>query len=401
MNKLTGTITAKENIKGKLNNKEVQVYPNLEDLTITPSGKEQHFKSNQYGYDNVTVKAIESEELNIIPGAEEQIKEGVFKKVIVAGDNNLMAKNIKDGVNIFGVTGVYRDISYNCKAEVFSNITSLNNFFSRFIVNANLKDIDTSKVTNMSNMFKDCTNLINLDLSNINTSSVTSMYRMFYGCISLKTIKLKNIDVSNVDNMSDMFKDCYNLTELDLKNFKTTKLKYMTFMFYRCRSLKTLNLSNFDTSAVNSFADTFANCSSITNLDLSCFNTNNILSLSEMFLGCSNLVDLNMINLNMEKVTDINYMFDGCTKLTNLQFPKNLGRGYLTTQNANYQKYSLDLRNSKLLTHESLLSILNNVYDIKSHGVAEQSIKLSSESLAKLTADEIAIATNKGWTVTS
>ena len=45
-NGLKGRISAKESMTAKLNNKEVQVYPELEDLVVTPSVEEQHFKSN-------------------------------------------------------------------------------------------------------------------------------------------------------------------------------------------------------------------------------------------------------------------------------------------------------------------------------------------------------------------
>lgn len=88
-----------------------KVYPVLEDLIVVPSEKQQHFKSHKYGYDNVTVKgvegetlevtpkkneqsysgvftkvdvnAIESEELNVTPSEEEQLKEGLFDKVSI------------------------------------------------------------------------------------------------------------------------------------------------------------------------------------------------------------------------------------------------------------------------------------------------------------------------------
>lgn len=83
----------------------VKVSPELEDLIVTPSLEEQSFKSNKYGYNNITVKAIETEEINIVPSTEEQVKEGVFNKVTVVGDDNLVAENIKEGVEIFDVTG--------------------------------------------------------------------------------------------------------------------------------------------------------------------------------------------------------------------------------------------------------------------------------------------------------
>lgn len=51
------------------------------------------------------------------------------------------------------------------------------------------------------------------------------------------------------------------------------------------------------------------------------------------------------------------------------------------------------------LTHDSLMNVINNLYDIKSKGVKPQTLQLGNTNKAKLTAEEIAIATNKGWNV--
>ena len=61
--------------------------------------------------------------------------------------------------------------------------------------------------------------------------------------------------------------------------------------------------------------------------------------------------------------------------------------------------YRLDLSPCSLLTKQSIINVLNNLYDIASKGCNTQSIVLGSTNIAKLTEDEIAIATNKGWTV--
>lgn len=43
--------------------------------------------------------------------------------------------------------------------------------------------------------------------------------------------------------------------------------------------------------------------------------------------------------------------------------------------------------------------LTDNLYDIKSKGVKPQTLQLGDTNKAKLTAEEIAIATNKGWNV--
>ena len=61
----------------------------------------------------------------------------------------------------------------------------------------NVSNLDTSKVTNMSNMFNYCTSLTSLDLSNFNTSQVTTMDGMFIGCESLRDIKINDETSAN------------------------------------------------------------------------------------------------------------------------------------------------------------------------------------------------------------
>lgn len=56
-----------------------KVYPELENLEITPSGIEQNFKSEKYyGYNNVKVKEVESDTLDVIPTEENQQITGLF-----------------------------------------------------------------------------------------------------------------------------------------------------------------------------------------------------------------------------------------------------------------------------------------------------------------------------------
>ena len=78
---------------------------------------------------------------------------------------------------------------------------------------------------------------------------------------------------------------------------------------------------------------------------------------------------------------------------------KDVGKAYSTTDAANSNNYRIIFSNNILLPHDSLMNVINNLYDIKTKGVKPQRLILGSKNLAKLTAEEVAIATNKGWTV--
>ena len=103
--------------------------------------------------------------------------------------------------------------------------------------------------------------------------------------------------------------------------------------------------------------------------------------------------------MKASKTKSILYAFTYCSSLTNFGGLENIGEAYSTTQSANYTYYSLVLNQSSKLTHESLLNVINNLYDIKTKGCNAQKLVLGTTNLAKLTAEEIAIATEKGWTV--
>lgn len=371
-----GNIILEEELNiGNIQLDVVKENPKLEDLTIIPTIEEQIFKSKEYGYDNVTVKGIETEELNITPNTESQVKEGLFNKVTVAGDSDLLPENIKSGVNIFGVdgTGEMLDLEINDCSYLFNN-------------NARLEDINdilkVCKATDMSYMFYKSDKLTSLDLSNFDVSKVTNMSYMLYGCTALKELDLSNFDTSDVTNMSYMFCSCSLLETLDVSHFNTNNVTTMQYMFESCKNVKELDLSNFNTSNVLYMGRLFYDVRMIQSLDLSNFDASKVINVDGMFYTNSN----------------------GDT-LTDLRFMNNLGKGYTrTTSNLSIYKLAFNTRTG--LTHESLMDVINKVYDLNlTYDVANggtlytQQLVLGSTNMSKLTAEEIAIATNKGWVV--
>jgi surface protein len=105
-----------------------------------------------------------------------------------------------------------------------------------------MQNFDTSKVTNMYNMFAGCTSLAQLDLSGFDTSEVTSMSLMFQNCTSLAQLDLSGFDTSEVQYMQHMFDGCTALTQLDLSGFNTTKVTNMYHMFWETTALWKLTL---------------------------------------------------------------------------------------------------------------------------------------------------------------
>ena len=127
-----------------------------------------------------------------------------------------------------------------------------------YIKSLDLSSFNTSKVTDMHDMFFGMSDLTTLDLSSFDTSKVTNMAGMFKWIYALTTLDLSHFDTSNVTNMREMFKSMSNLTALNLSNFNTSKVTDMRDMFFNMPRLTTLDLSNFDTSKVTDMNSMFA-----------------------------------------------------------------------------------------------------------------------------------------------
>lgn len=123
--------------------------------------------------------------------------------------------------------------------------------------------------------------------------------------------------------------------------------------------------------------------------------------MSSAFGYCRNLVKLNKINC--EKVTNISAVFESASNLTDFGGFENIGKAYLTTMPENYFYYKIQMTDNPKLTEQSLINVLNGLYDIKTKGCKPQQLILGSNNLAKLTSEEgqtaLSNAQAKGWTV--
>lgn len=119
------------------------------------------------------------------------------------------------------------------------------------------------------------------------------------------------------------------------------------------------------------------------------------------FEGCVNLVKLNKINC--EKVTNISGVFNGVSNLTDFGGFENIGKAYLITASENFLYYKIDMTYNIKWTEQSLINVLNGLYDIKTKGCKPQKVELGSNNLAKLTSEEgqtaLSNAQAKGWTI--
>ena len=132
-------------------------------------------------------------------------------------------------------------------------------------------------------------------------------WKVSRGWGDIQTFDLSHFDSSHITDMSGMFKDCCSLEHIDLSKFDG-------FMFSDCEKLKEIDLSNLNTSSLETMAHMFDGCRSLQYLDLSCFDTSQVYNMNFMFRKCSSLKRLNLGHIDTEDVA-LNGVFDGCYSL--------------------------------------------------------------------------------------
>lgn len=219
---------------------------------------------------------------------------------------------------------------------------------------------------------------------NTNSTTITNLNTQYW---IKNNYFLKLPDIIIPDNVTSLSSFCTTSNgnvglPLDIapKIICNNNVKYMQNLYFRCEAKE---------------------------IDVSGLNTSNVENVNGMFNTCSEITSLDMGHFDFSKVNNIGGILTYCNKLQNLIFAKNLGKGF-TQKTANYYNYTLSLSWTSKLSHDSLMDIINKLYDLNlTYDVANggtlytQKLVLGSTNLAKLTEEEVAIATNKGWSVSA
>jgi len=216
--------------------------------------------------------------------------------------------------------------SINLKNLDTSRDTNMNKMFSycKGLTKLDVSGLDTSQVTDMDAMFAVCINLTNIPVSNFNTSKVKDMHSMFDSCFKLQSLDLSMFDTSNVTDFGYMFSGDKVMSTLHLTdNFVTEKAKDISGIFNDCEKLSNINVSNWNVSNVTSTEKAFANNFLLKSLDLSNWDMSNCENSQMMFYSDTALTSIgNTSNWNVSKITTTHSMFEGCSKLQSLNTSK-------------------------------------------------------------------------------
>lgn len=141
-------------------------------------------------------------------------------------------KNKIKKIDITGNITFDEDVSLEGLFISFNEVTEING----------LKNIDFSKVTDISHMFMNCSSLTNLDIGNWDVSNVTDAGFMFYNCSGLVNLEIGDWNVSSMTCAEYMFSNCSSLTHLDLSSFDLSSLFFYMDIFDSCDELKEVTM---------------------------------------------------------------------------------------------------------------------------------------------------------------
>ena len=185
---------------------------------------------------------------------------------------------------------------------------------------------------------------------------------------------------------------CNLLLRHYVQRYNTSGVTSMYCAFSRCSYLESADLHYLDMSSVTSVQFMFRGCSSLTTLDVSGWNVGAVTSVQSMFDGCSSLTTLDVSGWNVGAVTSVQSMFRGCSSLTTL-----IGGSQDLTKVA-FSGLNVELSlNDTQLDRASLRAVINGLADRT--GQTQLTLTLGNTLKAKLTDEDILIATNKNWRI--
>ena len=276
------------------------------------------------------------------------------------------------------------------------NISNFNNMLSNCLATI-IPSFDTHNAESFVNFFGGTNNTI-VNAGTLKTYNATDLTSLCANCGNLKSIYIDNNE--NISyNLYRAFVGCIQLNNLTFKN--TPKVSSDTNAFERAFYNAYLRDGSFpyiDTSAVKNFSYSFAADSnkqtfvmqSIPLYDLSGAYAENGL---RYIFDYRKIYEIPNLVLPYMRESQWNDYFSNKSG-TFYFFKGNNALGKLGFKNI---MYKLDVSVSTAFTRDTLNEIIGNLVDLT--GKTAKTLVIGATNMAKLTEDDIAVATDKNWTV--
>ena len=381
------------------------ILANLQEKEIEPTKEEQIVEAD-FGYDGlkqVNVKPIPSEYIKptgtkeIIENGIHNVKEFENVDVNVSYTPNYQEKNVTPTKEM---QIIIADENYDALEKV--NVSSIPD---EYIVPSGNLDI----TENGSYDVKDKES-VNVEIASSGGSAEEYFNTTYNGTNSVRWCRdylVKKVpDLIIPENITNLTYLCAEIG-YPPKVICSSKVKNMSYLYSNSMATN-IDTSGLDMTSTENLESMYNRCEKLIDVDLSNKNATYIKGTSTMFYNCYSLKNVDLSGCDFGRITaaismnGISSMFYGCSELENLVFGTNLGKGYTASANNNNAK--LDLSSCTKLTYDSLIDVINKLYDLASAGKNTQKLVLGATNLAKLEATEegqqaIENATIKGWNV--
>ena len=242
------------------------------------------------------------------------------------------------------------------------------------------KLLDVFSVTALQSAWASCYSLQSLDLSGWDVSSVTRMEYAWASCYSLQSLNLSGWDTGSVTTLQGTWNACHNLQSLDLSGWDVSSVTNMVAAWENCYDLQSLDLSGWDPGSVTNLQAAWNACYSLQSLNLSGWDTGSVTTLRDAWLNCNSLQSIDLSGWDVSHLS------------TNVTYPNgNMLTDYWPSVISINQSYS----SAAALSIASLLRIIDSLPVV----TGTRTLTLGQTNKLKLTAEQIAVATQKGWTV--
>ena len=146
------------------------------------------------------------------------------------------------------------DLTLTCNTK---NVTQMRRLFGRSknITYLDISNWNVENVTALSGAFTQDPLSSYFDISKWNPKNLVNAYEMFYGeygfNVQFTSLDLSGWDTSKLENISKMFKSCTNLTTLNLSNWNLASVNNTADTFTSCSSLNSLIMKNSNAKSIN------------------------------------------------------------------------------------------------------------------------------------------------------
>lgn len=304
-----------------------------------------------------------------------------INNIVEEKNTKVVPENIRAGRTMFNVDGTFSSDANATAIDILKDKTA---YVNGEKIEGTYEPLDTSDANATAiDILKDKT-------AYVNGKKIVGTYEE----ASSGDVNEFNSRITYNQKDSSVFKITTALREIG--DLDLTGVISMSEGFYTFSGLKKIK-SIFNTSTLTGMSTAFTSCLSLE--EVPSFDTSNVTNMNATFKSCTKMITLPLFNAS--KVNNITEIVTYCHKLSNFGGLLNLGKGY-TQKTVNYSRYTLSVTYCTELTHESLMNIINNLYDLNlTYDVANggtlytQTLNLGSTNKAKLTAEEIAVATEK------